>query len=187
MVRYDVPGDGNCLFHSIILITKLIDFDYRRYPGLLLDSGRAVQYLRNIAYAYGKTVQGKEPFVNLEDLEDTMRDLPHCGQWTGSHYAYALCFQVLGLQGRVGIISRERVVERGTTGVFLVCTDGHFCVEADEGLALPPVAKRELIATVVRDPPPRLDAFLARLCSPTFYLNPVGIFRLDPAPPKKRQ
>jgi hypothetical protein len=178
MVRHDVPGDGNCLFHSIILITKLIDFDFRRYPGLLLDSGRAVQYLRNITYAYAQTVQNKEPFANLDDLSATMADLPHVGQWTGSHYAYALCFRTLELHGRVGIISRGRIVERGTTGVFLVCTDGHFYVETVEDLPPPSMVMRRKIAAVIDRAPGRLGEYFKRLCDPLFYLNPVGAYRL---------
>ena len=180
MITHDVPGDGNCLFHSVILITKLIDFDFRRYPGLLLDSDRAVQYLRNLAYAYGKTIENKEPFTNLEDLAGTMRDLPHRGQWTGSHYAYALCFRVLGLHDRVGIISRGRVVEKGSTGVFLVCTDGHFYVQTADARApsAASAAKRKKIEEIMRLRPERLMRYLDRVCSPDYYLNPIEPFRI---------
>jgi hypothetical protein len=182
----DVPGDGNCLIHSVIKICDLIEFDYTKHPCLLLsDRLKAVQYLRNLAYAHAiNTIEDRNIYGDKEGLEDTLRELPQMGQWSNSYYAYGLCIQALGLQDRIGIIDRGRIHIPSPTGVYLACTGGHFLVHLDRKIYKPMsdayLLKKEKARRIINEPMGRLASYVARLCSPHFCYSPIpkNVYRM---------
>ena len=182
----DVPGDGNCLIHAVIKMCDLLEFDYTKYPCLLLDDRmKAVQFVRNLAFAHAThSVKDKNIYGDPEGLADTLRELPQLGQWVNSYYAYGFCVQALDLQDRVGIIDRGRIHIPSPSGVYLACTGGHFLVHLDRTKYRPPsdahLIKKEKARRIINEPTGRLAAYVAKFCSPQFCYGriPKNVFRL---------
>ena len=155
------PGDGNCLFHSIIEIAGQVEFDYRNFPGLLLPRPRAVKYLRGLAAEFGKRLPPDE-LGDVAGLAATIQELPHMGAWANSYYAFSLCLRVLRLSD-VGIVAMGRVYQPSRIGVYLACSGGHFWVEIDEAVYRKPqkdTHRLEVLRSLKR-PPEALKNHLA--------------------------
>lgn len=162
----EVPGDGNCLFHSIIKICELVEFDYRKFPGLLLPRARAVRYLRGLAAAYGKKLP-PDLLGDPEGLAATIQELPNMGAWSKSYYAFTLCLRVLGLTN-VGIVANGTVYQPSSIGVYLACSGGHFWVELDSSKHRPPSVENNRIVVLreLGNPSEKMTSYLRRFeCS----------------------